>query len=429
MSLIDTLITTVQGTFVVLLALVAVIAAVLVALDVKKYVNEQVDVKEIWQQRGKIILIKTLAFIAFALASIITLAMSGGNGNDLGLTLVVVGGLAFFTALATFLLSFVIYYWKFNPLDYLRKKTFIVVFLSGLLSLITLFLLLDGFVYLDIIKFPLIDKIYFNKETGAGIAFYALFILAGAVVSYFLSDHEFYKKYKRHGLLENVFYVAFPAGIIGARIWFVIGDWHKFKDDLIRIFYIWEGGLAIMGGALFGIIIGVLFFKFRRKELSLLFAVDMIIPTILIAQAIGRWGNFFNQEVYGFQIANMDGYFFLPEFVKRNMLIDGAYRVPLFFIESMTNILGFLIIRYGVGEGLKKWKLPLDMAFSYAIWYGLTRIIMEPLRDPMYNMGQDGSWSYIWGIIFAALGALAILINHIVQNHIAKKKEIRLFNK
>jgi phosphatidylglycerol:prolipoprotein diacylglycerol transferase len=217
--------------------------------------------------------------------------------------------------------------------------------------------------------------------------------------------------------------VAFPAGIIGARIWYVIGEWHTFKDDLIRIFYIWEGGLAIMGGALLGIIVGVLFVKFKRKEISLLYTVDVVIPTILLAQAIGRWGNFFNQEVYGFKLANMDGYFFLPEFIKRNMFIEGSYRVPLFFFEGVVNVLGFFVLRYGIGEGLKKWKLPLDIAFGYATWYGLTRVVMEPLRDPLYNMGQNGSWSYIWGIVFAVAGILAIVINHLIH-HFAKNKKV-----
>lgn len=423
MRLTHFMITSLQGTFLFLFALIAIAAFVLAVFDLKKYLNGNVDVKDIWGKAGKNILAKGVIFVLSSLATMLTLAMASGNGSMGGLVLVVIGGLVFFMSIATFLLSFVVHFYKFKPVNYLVRKSFLVVIFSGIIALITIFLLLDGFVYLDIITFPLMNKIYFNKANDTGIAFYALFILAGALVSYFLSDHEIYKKYKRHGLLENVFYVAFPAGIIGARIWYVIGEWHTFKDDLIRIFYIWEGGLAIMGGALLGIIVGVLFVKFKRKEISLLYTVDVVIPTILLAQAIGRWGNFFNQEVYGFKLANMDGYFFLPEFIKRNMFIEGSYRVPLFFIEGVVNVLGFFVLRYGIGEGLKKWKLPLDIAFGYATWYGLTRVVMEPLRDPLYNMGQNGSWSYIWGIVFAVAGILAIVINHLIH-HFAKNKKV-----
>lgn len=423
MRLTHFMITSLQGTFLFLFALIAIAAFVLAVFDLKKYLNGNVDVKDIWGKAGKNILAKGVIFVLSSLATMLTLAMASGNGSMGGLVLVIIGGLVFFMSIATFLLSFVVHFYKFKPVNYLVRKSFLVVIFSGIIALITIFLLLDGFVYLDIITFPLMNKIYFNKANDTGIAFYALFILAGALVSYFLSDHEIYKKYKRHGLLENVFYVAFPAGIIGARIWYVIGEWHTFKDDLIRIFYVWEGGLAIMGGALLGIIVGVLFVKFKRKEISLLYTVDVVIPTILLAQAIGRWGNFFNQEVYGFKLANMDGYFFLPEFIKRNMFIEGSYRVPLFFIEGVVNVLGFFVLRYGIGEGFKKWKLPLDIAFGYATWYGLTRVVMEPLRDPLYNMGQNGSWSYIWGIVFAVAGILAIVINHLIH-HFAKNKKV-----
>lgn len=412
----------VEGTIIFILALLAIASFALGSLDLKKYLGEKVDVKEITQKLGRSILIKTVAFIVFASAAVVTTGLTAGNGNGGGIALSIIGSLLFFVSLSLFLLAFVLHFYKFKAADFYSKKSFIVVIVTLITTIITLFMMLDGLVYLDVITFPLMKKIYFNRETDQGIAFYALFILAGALLSYFISDHEMYKKYKRHGLLENVFYIAFPAGIVGARIWYVIGEWHDFAADPIKMFIIWEGGLAIMGGALLGIIAGVLYVKFKRKEISLLFAVDMIVPTIILAQAIGRWGNFFNQEVYGAAIPNMNAYFFLPEFVKRNMFILGEYRVPLFFIESISNIAGYFVMRYAVGVGLKKWKLPLDMAFTYAIWYGLTRTILEPLRDPSYNMGQDGSWSYIWGIIFAAAGVLAIIINHVIH-HLNKSKQ------
>ncbi len=424
MSLITLQLGALPATFIAFFALLTVGGMMLAGYGVKNYIKEEVNVQDFNKEKNRAMLYGLITtFVAF-IAMMLTIALTLGNGNGGGLAMSLIGSLLFGLSILTFVFSFVIHYYKLNPLKIKQKLSFLIVVFSGILSFITLFIMLDGLVYLDIITFPLMNKIYIDRASNRGVAFYALFILAGALLSLFLSDHEMYKRYKRHGLLENVFYVAFPAGIVGARIWFVIGDWYRFANDPIRMFYIWEGGLAIMGGALLGIIVGVLFVKFKRKELDLLFTIDMVVPTILLAQAVGRWGNFFNQEVYGASLTNMNAFFFLPEFIKANMFIGGSFRVPLFFIESMSNILGFFVIRYGVGEALKRYKQPLDMAFSYAIWYGLTRVILEPLRDPSFNMGTGGEWSYIWGYVFAAVGVLAIVVNHVVRFYINKKKSI-----
>ena len=421
MNLITYVATNLQMTFIVIFAIFTLASLGAIWLGLKNYLGDKVAINDIFKDKNRLMLLGVVgAIISFTIFATL-LGLSLGNGDGPALALTIVGSFFFATILLAFVLSFVIHFYKLNPAKYNHKISFLVVVFSGVLSFITLFMMLDGFVYLDIITFPLLSKIYFNVETGQGIAFYALFILAGALLSLALSDHEMYKKYKRHGMLESVFYVAFPAGIVGARIWFVIGDWYRFADNPIRMFYIWEGGLAIMGGAILGIIAGVLFVKYKKKEINILFAADVIVPTILLAQAVGRWGNFFNQEVYGAALPNLDAYFFLPAFVKENMFIEGSYRVPLFFIESMTNIAGYFAIRYGIGHGLKKYRQPLDMAFSYLIWYGLTRVIMEPLRDSTYNMGTDGQWSYIWGYVMMAGGILLIVGNHIYNHYQAKK--------
>ena len=413
-----------QTTLIVFFALLTIGGLLLLGYGLKNYIDEKVDVKDYMKDKNRAILYGAVTALFAFVAAILTLALGGGNDDGGGLALAIGGSLVFGLSLLTFAISFVVHFYKLKPLQLLQKKSFMIVIISGLLTFVTLFIMLDGLVYLDIITFPLMNKVYFDRATDRGIAFYALFILAGAILALTVSDHEMFKLYKRHGLLENVFYVAFPAGIVGARIWFVIGDWYRFKDNPIKMFYIWEGGLAIMGGALLGIIVGVLYVKYKRKEIKLMSAADLIVPTILLAQAVGRWGNFFNQEVYGVSLSNMNAFFFLPEFVKQNMFIGGHYRVPLFFIEFLTNIAGYFVIRYGIGEGLKKYKQPLDMAFAYAIWYGLTRVILEPLRDPSFNMGTGGEWSYVWGYVFAGIGVIAIIINHVVCYYVNKKQRV-----
>lgn len=268
------------------------------------------------------------------------------------------------------------------------------------------------------LQYPLPKGIPFDNPV---VTFYAVFILSGAFLAYTLSEREFIKLGKKKGYVEDVFVIAFPAGILGARLWYVWGQWElEFASQPIwKIFAIWEGGLAIMGGALGGALVGILYVLIKRKDIQIIPAVDLAVPTILVAQAIGRWGNFFNQEVYG-AIANVDQWMWLPTIIREQMTINGSFRVPLFLIESMINLTGYFVIRFGVGKALQGLKLPGDQALMYLVWYGLTRGIMEPLRNPIYNMGNAGDWSLVWGWVFFAVGLLAILLNHLVVPRLKK---------
>ena len=178
-----------------------------------------------------------------------------------------------------------------------------------------------------------------------------------------------------------------------------------------------------------GIIVGIGWFLWRNKKYSIWLAVDIIVPTILIAQAAGRWGNFFNCEVHGLQ-SEMSNWAFLPKIILNNIRYSdtggwanpGYVYVPLFLIESVTNLVGYFVIRFVVGKGLRKYIELGDLALLYIAWYGLTRVIMEPLRDSAYNMGNDGYWSWMWSIIYVGGAILLIVINHLVRFFIEEKK-------
>ena len=260
--------------------------------------------------------------------------------------------------------------------------------------------------------YPLPKGIPFEQPL---VLFYAIFILSGAFLAYFLTEREFIKLGKKKGFIEDIFIVAFPAGILGSRLWYVWGQWElEFASQPFwKIFAIWEGGLAIMGGALGGALVGILYVYFRRKDIPIIKTLDFAVPTILVAQAIGRWGNFFNQEVYG-AITDIEAWMWLPTFIREQMTINGSFRVPLFLIESMINLSGYVVIRFAIGEGLKRYRKQGDLALMYLVWYGLTRGIMEPLRNPIYNMGNAGDWSLIWGWVFFTVGLLAIAANHLL---------------
>ncbi|MFA5486153.1 MAG: prolipoprotein diacylglyceryl transferase [Bacilli bacterium] len=395
----------------------------MLGLSLADFVKKEEDVTTLFKGKHRLIALSVLVGALSFMLLFLPFALT--TTNTLYAVMIMSGSVLTMAAFLLFVTSFILHYYKFNVVKVATYKSKLITYLSLVFSLLFLFLLLDGLTFAELIKFPLPSGIPLNNPF---IAFYAIFILGGAILVYFISDHEFYKKYGRHGILENVFYVAFPAGIIGSRIWYVIGEWESggFAADWTQIFAIRDGGLAIMGGALFGIIAGVWFFVARRKEYSIFFAADIIVPTILVAQAVGRWGNFFNQEVYGGVITNIEAWWFVPEFVKRNMFIAGEYRQPFFLIESLLNLTGYFVIRYAVGEGLKKYKKPLDLAFLYLVWYGLVRFIMEPLRDPSFRMGTRGEWSKYNALILLIIGVLLIIINHIVD---FEKQYLKLKNK
>jgi len=291
-------------------------------------------------------------------------------------------------------------------------------------------------------------NIYSNTTAlgGVHIAFYGIIMVFSAVVVYWICDHEFYKEFHKHGILDSALLVLFPAGVVGGRIGYVIGNWedqyagtvfkaygfkHYFEiGEWYRMFEVWNGGLTILGGALGGIIAGLIFFRWRRKYVNIRWAMDVVIPTILVAQAIGRWGNFFNHEVYGASVS-MFSWNFLPTWLRYQMSTSfsggipdkTSMFVPLFLIEGVCNLAGYFIIKYAIGKPLKKWLSKGDLAAGYMIWYGLVRFIMEPMRDSTYNMGATGQWSVIWSLIYVAIGVLMVVFFHVLDFVLLRKRQ------
>ena len=350
---------------------------------------------------------------------------------------------SFLTGLSfsAFIYAFSYHYWGKNIPELLDKWLFRVLVPAVPVCLIFFFVMTNG--YADYLTYPLVNGLSFKTgwttpfKEKPNIAFYAICILGGAILTYVVADHRFYKQYGKHGILESLLLVAFPAGILGARIAYVIGEWDKSFASRVAsgewwsIFAIWEGGLTILGGAIGGIVVGVLWFLWRKKQYSIWIAVDTIIPAILIAQAIGRFGNFFNCEVHGF-VSDAAYWDWLPRIIKNNAMHSeygqrfvgpNQVFVPLFFIEAMSNMLGYFVLAWLFGKLLRNYTEFGDLAFGYLVWYGLTRVFMEPLRDEHYNMGDNGYWSWFWSIIFVAAGIILIVGNHVIRFILRKRKE------
>ena len=193
-------------------------------------------------------------------------------------------------------------------------------------------------------------------------------------------------------------------GIAGGRIWYVIFTFSEYYImNPIEIFAVWHGGLAIQGAVIAGLIFSYYFFK--KHDIPFLVAGDAIMPGVLVAQALGRWGNFFNHEAYGSVVSLefLQG-LHLPQFIIDNMYIKGAYHHPTFLYESIGNLIAFFIIILVIKRFQ---KYTGTQFFSYFILYGLVRIPIEGLRTDSLMLGPI-RMAQLTSLVFILFGIIGI---------------------
>lgn len=241
------------------------------------------------------------------------------------------------------------------------------------------------------------------------IQWYAIVILCGAFVAYLLGQYHFKKLGYDKEILSDYFFALLFIGIIGARIWYVIFTFkeNNYISQPWEIFAVWHGGLAIQGGIFAGLIYSYYFFK--KRDIPFLVAGDAIMPGVLIAQACGRWGNFFNHEAFGSEVSlEFLNSLHLPQFIVDNMYIQGAYHHPTFLYESVGNIIAFLLIILLV----KRWQQHVGTQFfSYFVFYGIVRFFVEGLRTDSLMFGPI-RMAQLVSIVFVIVGVLGILYVH-----------------
>lgn len=215
------------------------------------------------------------------------------------------------------------------------------------------------------------------------IQWYAICIMTGAFIAYYLSLRNTRKLHYPDDFLSNYFVSVLWIGIIGARIWYCLfDDLTYFLANPIRLLQIYQGGLAIHGGVIAGSIYTYFFCK--KQNISFLRFADAVLPNVLVAQAIGRWGNFINQEAHGPEVA--ETLFNGPlSFLKNGMYIDGHYYEPTFFYESVANIIGFVLIHFILRRRQNKRG---DLAWAYLMWYGVVRFFIETRRTDALFFGS-----------------------------------------
>lgn len=221
------------------------------------------------------------------------------------------------------------------------------------------------------------------------------FILAVVISSELASERGLYKD-----ISYDVIWVVFPLALFGARVFYVITSPHEFSG-FIDMLKVWEGGLSIYGGIFFGAL-GVIGFCLYKK-INILKAFDIFAPVLVLGQSIGRWGNFINKEVYGFEITNKSLQWF-PFGVN----IDGTWHLATFFYESIINLIGFFVLL----TILRKTKKPGIVGFTYIAWYGVLRLFLESLRVEefiLYIPGTKIMFSSLLSIIFIVIGVVGLL--------------------
>lgn len=209
------------------------------------------------------------------------------------------------------------------------------------------------------------------------IPWYSFLIVLGAALAVFIASREEQRAGLKKDTIIDLSLFLLPAGILGARIYYVLFSWPDFRNDIWSVFRIWEGGLAIYGGIIAGFVTIVIFC--RKRHLPILLICDIIVPGLALAQSIGRWGNYFNIEAYGWLVQNPHFCFF-PVAVQ--VPADGyTWHLATFFYESVWDFIVFLFL-------LDRRKRPHrqgDIFFSYAFLYACGRLVIEELRlDSLY---------------------------------------------
>ena len=230
----------------------------------------------------------------------------------------------------------------------------------------------------------MIDPVAFSIGP-LGIRWYGIFIASAILLGMILVNKESKRQDINPDFFMDFFIYAIPLGVVGARLYYVIFNWHIYSRDPSRIIAVWQGGLAIHGGIIGGLC--VLIYLVRKRGINFGKTVDILAPAVPLGEAIGRWGNFVNQEAYGEEVSKQFISWF-PQFIQEQMyIIDHLgtfYRNPTFLYASLWNFLLFLFLLW-----LRRQDFVLkgDIFLSFLIGYSLGRFFIEGLRTDSLMLG------------------------------------------
>ena len=248
------------------------------------------------------------------------------------------------------------------------------------------------------------------------IRWYSIFILIAFALGMLIIEKQAIKKGIKKIVISNLCFYLIIVSIIGARIYYCIFNLDYYLYHLLDIFKIWEGGLAIHGGIIASIIFITIYTK--KHHINLLQLLDIFVPALILGQAIGRWGNFFNQEAYGpmttySHLSSLN----IPKFIIKGMYINGHYFEPTFYYESIGCLIGLvfiLIYKYTLQ------KKDGELTSLYLIIYGIIRIFIESLRTDSL-MFYSIKVAQLVSLLMIIIGIILFIVLKIRSKHDQQK--------
>lgn len=216
------------------------------------------------------------------------------------------------------------------------------------------------------------------------IYWYSMILFVAFFIGGFLALKEAKKWNIEEDFMINLFFYIVIFGLIGARLYYVLFNLDYYLQDPIEILKVWEGGLAVHGGLITSLL--VVIFYCKKYRINTLRVLDIIVVSLILGQAIGRWGNFMNGEAYGAattleHLQNLH----IPQFIIDGMNIKGTYYQPTFLYESILSFIGFIVLL--VFRSREYTRIGMTSAL-YLIWYGIERFIVEIMRSDSLMLGS-----------------------------------------
>ncbi|HFD7823915.1 TPA: prolipoprotein diacylglyceryl transferase [Staphylococcus aureus] len=259
------------------------------------------------------------------------------------------------------------------------------------------------------IVFNYIDPVAFNLGP-LSVRWYGIIIAVGILLGYFVAQRALVKAGLHKDTLVDIIFYSALFGFIAARIYFVIFQWPYYAENPSEIIKIWHGGIAIHGGLIGGFIAGVIVCKV--KNLNPFQIGDIVAPSIILAQGIGRWGNFMNHEAHGGPVSrDFLEQLHLPNFIIENMYINGQYYHPTFLYESIWDVAGFIIL-----VNIRKHLKLGETFFLYLTWYSIGRFFIEGLRTDSLMLTSNIRVAQLVSILLILISISLIVYRRIKYN-------------
>ncbi|HFE5959409.1 TPA: prolipoprotein diacylglyceryl transferase [Staphylococcus aureus] len=259
------------------------------------------------------------------------------------------------------------------------------------------------------IVFNYIDPVAFNLGP-LSVRWYGIIIAVGILLGYFVAQRALVKAGLHKDTLVDIIFYSALFGFIAARIYFVIFQWPYYVENPSEIIKIWHGGIAIHGGLIGGFIAGVIVCKV--KNLNPFQIGDIVAPSIILAQGIGRWGNFMNHEAHGGPVSRAFlEKLHLPNFIIENMYINGRYYHPTFLYESIWDVAGFIIL-----VNIRKHLKLGETFFLYLTWYSIGRFFIEGLRTDSLMLTSNIRVAQLVSILLILISISLIVYRRIKYN-------------